>query len=138
MKQKCLWLGIALAVAIVAMSGCTHRMYSGPELPPEEIAIVKSGVGLACLVIASIDDEKLRSYVGGPDKVELLPGYHKIGIKACERVRRGNIQYLKYDSNTLYINLRTEAGHVYVMKCKEKGFFKVRFEVWFEDVTSEQ
>jgi hypothetical protein len=74
----------ALLSVIALLWGCTghQRLYGGPTLPPDKVAVIKGSIGVlpgsSSLSIMSVDGKPLSPYA---DRIEVLPGPHTLGVQ---------------------------------------------------------
>ena len=87
------------------------RAYDGPELPPDQVAVVKTTGGLTDMArIADIDGRTGR---GNVDTAEILPGPHSITIRISSGSGFiGDPQ--KFGDKTLLFT--ATAGHSYLIE----------------------
>ena len=121
---------------MILLTGCNipvYRItkgYSGPDLPPEQIATVRQGV-LTPIFFVGIDETNFPKRAWG--EVQLLPGKHiiKIGCSSNYRIEETISSpngetivstSLKEITETLggyrVIDMNVEAGHIYEIECK--------------------
>ena len=132
---------IALIIGLLlAIAGCarpvTVRMYEGPELPPEEKAIIKESrhehdSSTTEAYILKLDGEWLPNYRTTPGVVEVLPGDREITCwvtYASFWTAFGPIA-----GPPLSLTFQAEAGHVYRV---DGDFHYVKSHLWIVDETT--
>jgi hypothetical protein len=95
---------VLFIVAIAFLTGScssTMRMYSGPELPASQTALVRAGdIGVD---LVSCDGKKITS-----SEIIILPGEHTIEMSFYQRE-------VGYSADTALMDFTAEAGHVYMV-----------------------
>jgi hypothetical protein len=126
------------------ISGCVptivQRVYSGPELPKESVAIITQECGVAT---AFVDEKFLPDYsqgrCGGSSlsniRLHVLPGLHKIEVHY-----RGSVSLSHTISSSYPIPLEFEAkaGHTYLIHSNRRFMGRKQGYSWqpsIEDVT---
>jgi hypothetical protein len=106
MKREFLYLVKVLCalVTVFMVGSCstTTRMYSGPELPANQTALIR-GADIS-INLVSCDGKKLSS-----SNVIVLPGEHTIEMSYYDSVA------YRYSSDSSLMDFTAEAGHVYVV-----------------------
>ena len=100
-------------IAVLLLSGCgTMQAYSGPQLPKEQVAVVKSNIlkhPFTTIVIAAVDG---KSRSGARTNVEVLPGRHTLDLLVNVTVWYVTVNY------PASISFEAEAGKVYFVDAK--------------------
>ncbi len=136
------WRHIGLLLLFVSMtSGCaTMKAYEGPELPPDEVAIIRYQYFWRSLVRIEVVDGKMAGYWDYYFAVK--PGEHTLGmiVRKC---------YTSYDPTSftlsstfcsyfgganVVLRFKADAGHTYVVR----SFWSKNTQYWVEDEDSEQ
>jgi hypothetical protein len=125
---------ITLAVVVSALStGCAVRavrLYDGPKLPDERVAILESRGGA---YVVQINDKAVEP---GTGRAELLPGQSRIvywgefggSVMLGPPIRR---------VGPLTAVLTLEAGRTYVVNAERRGSWdRPSLYLWIEDVAS--
>ena len=116
---------LSLLIA-VAVSGCgTMKAYSGPELPPEEIAVIKPERMLGQRVTITSVDGKEADF--GINSFAVKPGRHEVAVNtvACSTIPiyvSGSFIYIpacKSSASTTLL-MYADAAQTYVVKGKLK------------------
>jgi hypothetical protein len=106
MKREFLCLAkVLVVVTTVFLTGScssTMRMYSGPELPASQTALVR-GADIS-INLVSCDGRKITS-----SDVVILPGDHTIEMSFYQRE-------VGYSIDTALMDFAAEAGHVYIVE----------------------
>jgi hypothetical protein len=134
MKMRTLCIGITIAAAVLMLSGCSHRIGVGSDVPREQLVVVKvSKFGGAPLCVVAVDGKNLFWIPSRTDKMLLAPGQHELEIKLFENRRneRG-ISVTLYSPNSKFRTFFGEAGHHYRIVGEGSGS---DYEVWIEDET---
>ncbi len=130
-----------LAILIAGGYGCaTSRMYSGPGLTPDKIALVVSP-----LRMMKVDGAVLPTF-GSSSKIELLPGPHTVEVYYGYQkstpllfgVHRGVLPEYEYYEKSLSVSVAAEAGHEYRVRFSIDSPPEVEtLKVWIEDITGD-
>ena len=124
---------ILILLVVILISGCaTPRMYEGPKLPKEQVAIIKGDHSPKLLFAPAIFIRS--SYVGFlgtdgnafkpiylqpggyPSKIEVLPGYHKVIVLLHKEAFRGYAGPIYERNKAISLEFYAEAGHDYLIK----------------------
>ncbi len=134
---------LALSIVLILAASCAapFRDYEGPELPDDQIVILKWG-GVCCTnpVVDAIDGRATNLnglFIDGQfpqTSARLLPGEHTINYSITFICNMGNFCYAL--RNTARLDLK--AGHVYAVKgsrCGFECFFSItrKSRAWIED-----
>jgi hypothetical protein len=127
---------LALAVLASLATSCatgTVRMYSGRNLPPDEVAIIENRAKLLILSVDKsrlVEDTTIRGKYAKPRRIEVLPGTHEVIValklprKAFGSVRWKAVHTQRIQERKLKVDV--EAGHTYVttQEIQTSPFFK--------------
>lgn len=129
---------LMFSLAMFAFGCATPRMYEGPKLPKEQVAIMKvcrshwlyfppTFFGISGIDVLFIDNEVIKSpvpklipnYGRLATRIEVLPGFHTLHVVARKEVAAGSYfgpmrLYERYQG--LNLSLNAEAGHDYKIK----------------------
>jgi hypothetical protein len=117
---------IILCIGLLCISACaTKKAYSGPDLSPDKIAIIRPDIDNAFteIKIRTIDEYELAFY---ESEVAVWPGNHKMSIEVKVDFPYFN-DVLAFSQN---VSFNVEAGHVYTIyskidSVKNEGFLWV-------------
>jgi hypothetical protein len=128
-------LNISAIATITLLSGCASpqvQMYSGPEKPNNEQAIIRVDKGAGRLGILSIDNQNtvdaLTFFFNGQkwaSTAKVLPGRHTISTRLDYR--------MQYSISNLW--WEAQAGEKYIIKAKPSGY-SVQF--WIENESTHE
>ncbi|MDP1707507.1 MAG: hypothetical protein Q8L89_00285 [Gammaproteobacteria bacterium] len=84
-----LLVGLALAVLLTAGCASTARLYPGPELAPDQIAVIEAdpmipGITARGALFGSVDGVHVSGTVL---RIEVLPGAHTVEVQCSFRVK---------------------------------------------------
>jgi hypothetical protein len=102
-------LFVVVIVFLIVSCSSTMKMYSGPELPASQTALVKCGD--TSINIVSCDGQKVKSL-----EFTILPGVHTIEMGF-------NTPGVGYSSDNTLMDFTAEASHVYVVDRTSQGGF---------------
>ena len=92
-------------LALLAGAGCeSYQSYSGPRLPPNQIAMLKLVHANASLRVSSIDGSKADLYPGA--LIQLLPGKHTLSFYPI-------FEYGRFAGPAAATTITVEAGKTY-------------------------
>jgi len=119
---------VALSIALtVGCVGPRARMYKGPELPKEEVAVLKGhyvfvyfllGVYFGGYEIITVDKEAPGKVgiSGLAHKVELLPGWHHVWIRRFSNFMATSPGGFSESTRSYELEFNAEAGRQYKIK----------------------
>lgn len=131
----------SICVLICVLSGCTYytKMYSGPELRKDQIAVLKGDIALKVIAVDGVVKEYTSNDYHGPlayrgFEIYLLPGTHsvKIGYNANHMV------YRVTSTLNRVLSFEAVAGRVYWIYAGQTGDVKygnAKWNPYIEDVT---
>ena len=141
-KRQICFVKAIILLTIFVSCGCmmyTHKMYYGPELPREQIAVLLHGEGY--IKITSIDGQPRNissGLFGEPSKIQLLPGPHKVSV-AYEAKYRFETTTTYRSKEDIIISFDAKAGDTYRLKSERKNveiFGDIgTWDAWIEDIT---
>ena len=100
-----------------------YRMYSGPQLSKNQVALLRYQSWNSVIIINFIDGRDIQKV----DEIQLLPGNHKVQVGYSNSVRRSR--------NDKLINFTAEAGHIYgISFSTDSGF--TWWDAWIEDISN--
>lgn len=111
------WLALAALMAIALLAGCVNkqvtRAYPGPELPREQIAVVR---GDAELNVERFDGDVVRSAMRGLGytgcEIQMLPGMHWVEFGFRHRGNKGTAS----STETCTLTFDAAAGATYEIR----------------------
>jgi len=134
MKMKTLCIGVAIVVTALILSGCSHRIGVGSDVPREQLVVVKvSKFGGAPLCVVGVDGKRLFWRPSRTETLKLAPGQHELEIKLVHTRGSTNV----YSDDSAFLTFIGEAGHQYRIMGEGNGFFATEYRVWIEDETSQ-
>ena len=121
------YLTVFLIVVLMAFSCATSKMYDGPELPREKVAVLKGSTGGIFGNAAGIATVDGRSTGFNDMQVTVLPGKRTLDIEViyCE----GYPVQVCHEVPSV-LSFEAEAGHTYIAKGKIVSGVA---NVWLED-----
>lgn len=140
MASRFVQFAIVCTVAVLAISCAPpgiYKLYEGPKLPSEKIAVLKNSPAGRYIYIELVDgipppttqgNTVYGSYLDGSFRIELLPGKHTLSVKyyCSSRV------YTTYSIHNQEITFYAEAGKVYTVKGGVVLFHE--WEAWVEEI----
>ncbi len=157
MKSK---LCIPILLVVISIFGCaTPRMYEGPPLPKEQVAVIKQkhfhstyvvplliffNVCYSACRLVAIDNEEVN-FIGRNTGVEISPGWHRVIVYADKAMYglsyySDPLEFYSY-SHHIYLRFNAEAGHKYLIKAPlwwtKKSYIKIIDDDSEEVVASE-
>ncbi len=120
-------IGLLLTVVLIVSSCTTKKMYEGPQLPSDKVAIIKSGSGGIfgpTVKIVYVDE---RSPGFNDIQLAVLPGKHTLEIAVIRGFEFTWIQ----SAGVLYFE--AEAGHTYIVKVEKFFLYGSPIAAWLED-----
>jgi hypothetical protein len=123
-------LTMLLIVGCFGKSGHSYKLYPGPVLLPEELAVVKFGKGATLMRVAGMPVHK-KDY----ESIELLPGSYLIlwGVGPSASVTANSDES---DGLFASVNADLEAGHVYTVNSQQPILGGSAMRWWFTDTTT--
>jgi predicted small secreted protein len=133
MKMRALCIGVAIAAAALILSGCSHRIGVGSDVPRDQLVVVKVGkFGGAPLCVVGVDGKRLFWRPSRTETLLLAPGQHELEIKLVYTRGTANV----YSDDSAFLAFLGEAGHQYRIMGEGNGFFATEYRVWIEDEAS--
>jgi hypothetical protein len=133
-------LTIVGVVCIVGSCAPTFRLYSGPELPKQEIAVLRIDAEVVVKAVDGSSTYFLKTGWGGM-KLHLLPGRHVIKVGYSETTSLGTRLMGIYSTDDVVLQFVALVGHVYRVRAKQFGTpylpRSMTWQVYIEDVTGE-
>lgn len=132
------WLQIVLLCSILAMYGCTpkcfppklYKLYLGPDLPRDRIAVVFLGPPLKLMTIdGQIVHGGWGRYCGDSHHLQLHPGPHTIEVAYV--FYRGNRKY--YSTTDKVIKFEAKAGRTYRIEAISTMFTPTKKHWWSDE-----
>lgn len=140
-------LSVILCMVASVVTSCAspiYRLYEGPSLEPEKIAILISSHSVPgcgnplhlmhqnCVVVDLVDGKTLDGGSRSRFRIELLPGKHTLSVRYLSYRDRGayfpgNILFTEPTPLTFY----AEAGKLYILRASAENF---EFAAWVECV----
>lgn len=102
---------ILILTSLFLLASCSVKIskgYSGPDLPPEQLAFIWPISGI--MGISRVNDQDLSSLTGGADVARIKPGINEIDIAKFEDDYTTKKRY----TNRWTVKFKAEAGHMYV------------------------
>lgn len=116
---------VALAMVFLMVScATTAKMYSGPDLPANEIAFIQSAT--SSVTIESCDGKKLPN-----SRVAVLPGEHVIEISFYDRSQG---DWISWSISNSFLSFSAEAGHTYSVDWKTDSRDNRKYVVVLKDL----
>ncbi|MFQ5657715.1 MAG: hypothetical protein ACE5G5_09260 [Candidatus Methylomirabilales bacterium] len=119
-----------LAIAFTVPACAPVKAYSGPELPPDQVAIIS-----ASYPIEALDGNELEGDFFGLNRdVAVKPGWHtlKLAVVSCSDIYTGStLLTICYDVSFVTLSLEAEASHTYHVRRNGSLF-------WIEDEETEE
>ena len=120
------------AALLASCAGPVYKLYEGPNLQPNEIAVLKNSPGWSGLsvYVDSIDgitrsnDEFYGSMWDGSFRVELLPGEHTVSVRYTSDY---------YSVQNKDITFHAEAGKIYTVKASIDSA-AMKWTAWVEEI----
>ena len=118
----------SLALATLLSAGCAAnaRLYSGPELPRDQVAVIEANSMIPNItargaLFGSVDGAHVRSTVL---RVDVLPGTHTVEVQCSFRIKptwlgtgfdplTANTRYSIVRQERSPLTVQVEAGHTY-------------------------
>ena len=131
----------ALALVLLA-AGCTKRLYEGPPLQTEQVAVIHVGNA----VVREIDGQKRRGGLFDVSHFEVTPGPHRLMLVFELAARTIGMKTIpaQAGTGTCVLELNAEAGRQYYLGSRPTGEWHTprwdgSWESWVHDpsVTSE-
>jgi hypothetical protein len=113
-----------LAIGLLTMSCGTTRMYSGPELRANEIAIIQSAT--SAITIESCDRKRISA-----SRVAVLPGEHLIEMSFYDRTQG---DWVSWSISNSFLSFTAEAGHTYSVDWKDDSRDNRKYVVVLKDL----
>jgi len=112
----CVLATVSVAVFLVGcMSGGAIRMYTGPELPPEQVTTL---IVPACIVVTSIDQASLQTDSADETRILLKPGMHHLVARYENTYTPSYNKIERAMSQSVALSFTGEAGKTYTV-CSE-------------------
>jgi hypothetical protein len=119
-----------LSVVCGCASTCRTKMYPGPELSKQEIAILKGGTELDVRAVDGVAKKYTPRVFKGPIaghrgfEIHLLPGVHtvQVGLHGMETDYRKQQTVSYWSKQDKIISFKAIAGHVYWISSGRAGF----------------
>jgi len=135
MKIRTFSRGVAIAAAVLILSGCSHTIGVDSDVPRDQLVVVKvSKFGAAPLCVVGVDGKRLFWRPSRTEKLKLAPGPHELEIKLVHTRGTANI----YSTDSAFLTFFADAGHQYRIIGKGNGFLATKYTVWIEDETAEE
>ncbi len=133
MKMRSLCIGITMVVAVLLLSGCSHRIGVGSDVPRDQLVVVKvSKFGGLPLCVVGVDGKRLFWRPSRTEKLLLAPGQHELEIKGVSTHGMTNF----YTAESVFRTFFGEAGHQYRILGEGSGSYLPAYNIWIEDETT--
>lgn len=116
---------LIVAIALATATGCSSKAYPGPELPPEELVVVRAGARSlpepGYVAIVAVDGQSSIegwSAARNSSEVFLLPGKHDIEVQFQDPSASPGLLVMADDAlrakrTRKILRIQTRAGYVY-------------------------
>ena len=135
MRNTPLIVTLFLVSAVLTVQGCVKKMYAGPELPRNQVAIIQTSVPFfGPRAVIWVLDEKQGGW-----KIAVHPGKHTLKVYLAHCNNFFGVPRLPrcYDGPIDYLTFTAEADHTYFVY-GSGGFFSRKEWIWLEDVNTQQ
>lgn len=136
--KKTFAVTLFLLVISFPVSGlAVYKAYPGPELPEDQIAIIKRKLKLelyddaGVVGLGALDGQKLHKHSSGRASITVKPGKHTLGV-ALTACSEGLVWVTCY-TRVQRVSIEAEAGHTYMVY----GIYRTGM-VWIEDKKTKQ
>jgi hypothetical protein len=108
-----------MAAALFAASGCATRLYEGPPLPREQVAVIHAGT----TIVRGIDGKPRRGGVFDASELDVTPGAHRLVLVFERPARSLGLKALPAQAGvgTCVLELTAAAGKHYFLGSRVRG-----------------